>query len=32
MLDKYIVKVKLHPVRSSGFHGICKIKVIMAAF
>ena len=28
MCNKYTLKVKLHPMRSSGFHGICKIKVI----
>ena len=32
MLDKYILKVKIHPMRSSGFHGICKITVMIAAF
>ena len=28
MCNIYTLKVKLHPMRSSGFHGICKIKVI----
>ena len=32
MLDKNILKVKIHPMRSSGFHGICRIKVMVAAF
>ena len=32
MPDKYILKVKIHPSRSSGFHGICRIKVMLAAF
>ena len=32
MLDKYILKVKIHPMRSPGFHGIGRIKVMMAAF
>ena len=32
MLDKCILKVKRHPLRSSGFHGICRIKVMIAAF
>ena len=29
MLDKYILKVKIHPMSSSGFHGICKITVMI---
>ena len=32
MLDKCILKMKIHPMRSSGSHGICRIKVMMAAF
>ena len=28
--DKYILKIKMHHMRSSGLHGICRIKV--AAF
>ena len=32
MLDKCILKVKINPMRSSGFHDICRIKVIMTAF
>ena len=32
MLDKYILKVKIHPIKSSLFHGICKVLVMMAAF
>ena len=29
---KYIQKVKLHPMRSSLFHAICRILVMVAAF
>ena len=25
MLDKCILKIKIHPMTSSGFHGICRI-------
>ena len=32
MLEKCILKIKIHPMRSSGFHGICRINVMMAAF
>ena len=32
MLDKCVQKIKIHPMRSSGSHGICRIKVRMAAF
>ena len=32
MLDKCILKVKINPMRSSGFHGIRRIKVMMTAF
>ena len=32
MLDNRFLKVKPHPMRSSGFHGICRIKVIMVVF
>ena len=31
MLDNFL-KVKIYPLRSSRFHGICRIKVMMAAF
>ena len=32
MLDKCILKIKNNPTTSSGFQGICRIKVMMAAF
>ena len=32
MLDKCFRKIKIHPMRSSRSHGICRIKVMMAAF
>ena len=32
MLDKCILKIKIHPMRLSGSHGICRMKVRMAAF
>ena len=32
MPDKCFQKIKIHPMRSSGSHGICRIKVMMAAF
>ena len=32
MLDKCILKIKIHPMRLSGSHGICRIKVMMPAF
>ena len=32
MLDKCVQKIKIHPMRSSGSHGICRIKVVMAVF
>ena len=32
MLDKCILKIKTHPMRSFGSHGICRIKVMMLAF
>ena len=32
MLDKFILKIKIHPMRLSGSNGICRIKVMMAAF
>ena len=32
MLDKCFQKIKIHPLRRSGSHGICGIKVMMAAF
>ena len=32
LLDKCFQKIKIHPMRSPGSHGICRIKVVMAAF
>ena len=32
MLGKFILKIKIYPMTSSGFQGICRIKVMMAAF
>ena len=32
MKDKCILKVKINPMRSCRFHGICRIKVMMTAF
>ena len=32
MLDKCFQKIKRHPMRSSGSHDTCRIKVMMAAF
>ena len=32
ILDKCILKVKINPMRSSGFHAICRIKLMMTAF
>ena len=32
MLDKCLQKIKRHPMRSSGSHDTCRIKVMMADF
>ena len=32
MLDKFILKIKIHLMTTSRFHGICGIKVMMNAF
>ena len=33
MIDKCFQKIKIHPMKSSaGSHGVCRIKVMMAAF
>ena len=32
MLDKFILRMKIHPMTSSRFHVICRIAVMMNAF